>query len=410
MIPLLLLAGAAGGADARTTASLPPLPKAWPHTLQIGMASEPGDAKAMRHTTRFGFRYQYLAGGVNTGKGWATWNENGSFVTRYIQESVARKMIPVFPYYMLLQSNPTGGDEAKTDLAHVNSVTVMRAYYADLKLFFQRAHAATGKPVVLHVEPDFWGYAEQASKNDSAATVPAAVASTGLSELTGLPNTVAGFAQAIVVLRDKLAPNVILAYHMSGWGTMHDIVYEKPSDAVVRAYATRSAKFEQSLGARFDIPFEDFSDRDAGFYQVVQGNSKTWFRSGDFHRHMLYAKTFVRLAKLRMVAWQIPYGNTIMRAENNTWNHYQDNRVQWLLGRSGRAHLRAYAKAGVVAFLFGRGADGPTCACDAAGDGVTNPAPINGNTQRSYSADDDGGYFRKQAKAYYKRGALKIPG
>ena len=125
---------------------------------------------------------------------------------------------------------------------------------------------------------------------------------------------------------------------------------------------------------------------------------------------MLYAKTFVRLAKLRMVAWQIPYGNTIMRAENNTWNHYQDNRVQWLLGRSGRAHLRAYAKAGVVAFLFGRGADGPTCACDAAGDGVTNPAPINGNTQRSYSADDDGGYFRKQAKAYYKRGALKIPG
>ena len=155
MIPLLLLAGAAGGADARTTASLPPLPKAWPHTLQIGMASEPGDTKAMRHTTRFGFRYQYLAGGVNTGKGWATWNENGSFVTRYIQESVARKMIPVFPYYMLLQSNPTGGDEAKTDLAHVNSVTVMRAYYADLKLFFQRAHAATSKPVVLHVEPDF---------------------------------------------------------------------------------------------------------------------------------------------------------------------------------------------------------------------------------------------------------------
>ena len=364
----------------------------------------------MHHTTRFGFRYQYLAGGVNTGKGWATWNENGSFVTRYIQESVARKMIPVFPYYMLLQSNPTGGDEAKTDLAHVNSVTVMRAYYADLKLFFQRAHAATSKPVVLHVEPDFWGYAEQASKNDSAATVPAAVASTGLSELAGLPNTVAGFAQAIVVLRDKLAPNVILAYHMSGWGTMHDIVYEKPSDAVVRAYATRSAKFEQSLGARFDISFEDFSDRDAGFYQVVQGNSKTWFKSGDFHRHMLYAKTFVRLAKLRMVAWQIPYGNTIMRAENNTWNHYQDNRVQWLLGKSGRAHLRAYAKAGVVAFLFGRGADGPTCACDAAKDGVTNPAPINGNTQRSYSADDGGGYFRKQAKAYYKRGALKIPG
>jgi hypothetical protein len=409
MIPLLLFAGATGGAGARSTASLPPLPKAWPHTLQIGMASEPGDAKKVRGTARFGFRYQYLAGGVNTGKGWSTWNESGSFVTRYIKESVARKMIPVFPYYMLLQSNPAGGDEKATDLAHVSSIEVMRAYYADLKLFFQRARQATKSAVVLHVEPDFWGYAEQSSKNDDASSVPAAVASTGLPELASLPNTVAGFAQAIVVLRDKLAPNVILAYHMSGWGTMHDIVYEKPSDAVVRAYATRSAKFERSLGAKFDISFEDFSDRDAGFYQVVQGNSKTWFKPNDFRRHLLYAKTFVAQTRLRMVAWQIPYGNTIMRAENNTWNHYQDNRVQWLLGTSSRAPPRADRKARGRANLFGRGADGPTCACDAAGDGVTNPAPINGNTGLSYSADDDGGYFRVRAKVYYKK-PLKIPG
>jgi hypothetical protein len=42
--------------------------------------------------------------------------------------------------------------------------------------------------------------------------------------------------------------------------------------------------------------------------------------------------------------------------------------------------------------------------------GVTNPAPINGNTCRSYSAVGDGGYFRKQAHAYFKRGPLKIPG
>ncbi len=374
------------------------------------MASEPGDAGKMRKTARFVFRYQYLAGGVNTGQGWATWNESGSFVTRYIKESVARKMIPVFPYYMLLQSKPVGGDEAKTDLDHVNSVEVMRAYYADLKLFFQRARQATKKPVVLHVEPDFWGYAQQTSKRDKASTVPAAVASTGLPELAGLPNTVAGFARAVVLLRDKLAPNVILAYHMSIWGTLHDIVYEKPSSATVRRYATRSAAFERSLGARFDIAFGEYSDRDSGFYQYNQGNPKLWFKPADFRRHLLYMKTFVRATKLRMVVWQIPYGNTIMRAENNTWNHYQDNRVQWLLGDSGRKHLRAYRDAGVVAFLFGRGADGPTCACDAAKDGVTNPPPINGNTQRSYSADDDGGYFRKRAKAYYKRGPLKIPG
>ena len=98
-----------------------------------------------------------------------------------------------------------------------------------------------------------------------------------------------------------------------------------------------------------------------------------------------------------MVAWQIPLGNTVMRAENNTNDHYQDNRVQWLLGPSSRGHLRAYVAAGFVGFLFGRGADGNTCACDSARDGVTNPAPIDGNTTPSVSADDDGGYFKQQS-------------
>ena len=105
---------------------------------------------------------------------------------------------------------------------------------------------------------------------------------------------------------------------------------------------------------------------------------------------------------LRVVLWQVPLGNTKMRAENNTWDHYQDNKVEWLLDDPSRAHLNAYAQAGVVAALFGRGADGPTCACDAAGDGVTDPTPIDGNTGLSLSADDDGGFFKQQAADYYR--------
>jgi hypothetical protein len=131
--------------------------------------------------------------------------------------------------------------------------------------------------------------------------------------------------------------------------------------------------------------------------------------TGRFARQMLYAATFVRLTGLRMVGWQIPLGNTVMRAENNTWDHYQDNRVQWLLGPDSRTHLRAYVTAGYVAFLFGRGADGNTCACDAAHDGVTNPPPIDGNTRLSLSADDDGGYFKAQAAAYYRAGPIFLP-
>jgi hypothetical protein len=108
--------------------------------------------------------------------------------------------------------------------------------------------------------------------------------------------------------------------------------------------------------------------------------------------------------------WQIPQGNTKMRAMNNTWNHYQDNRPEWLLDDPARTHLQDYINAGVIAFLFGRGADGATCSCDANKDGVTNPAPINGNTRTSINADDDGGFFREKVVTYYAAGAMELGG
>jgi hypothetical protein len=379
---VLALAGAAGAAP---VAKLPPLPAGWPHALQIGSADEPGGAAALRRAAPFGFRYQYLAGGVNTGQGWSTWNPDGSFATMYVQDSWSHSVVPVLTYYMLLQSKPAGGDEAHADLANLRNAQTMASYWNDVQLLFRRVHGT--KPVVVHVEPDLWGYLEQANATALAAS----------------------FAQRWVTLRDQLAPNVMLAYHMSGWGTKHDIVFEDPPDATVRAYAAQSAAFYRALHARFDVSFEDFSDRDAGFYAKIKGNPNTWFTPGDFHRHLLYAQTFVRLAGVRMVAWQIPLGNTVMRALNNEWDHFQDNRVQWLLGPQARAHLRAYAAAGFVGFMFGRGADGATCACDAAKDGITSPPPVNGNTRPSLSSDDDGGYFKAQARAYYRAGALTLP-
>jgi hypothetical protein len=266
--------------------------------------------------------------------------------------------VPVLTYYMLLQSSPTGGDEAQTDLAHLRDAALMKTYWDDVRLLLRRV--AGTKPVVVHVEPDLWGYLEQAGETALARA----------------------FAQQWVRLRDDLARNVLLAYHMSGWGTGHDIAYEDPPDAAVRAYAAESAAFYRALGARFDVSFEDFSDRDAGFYDKVRGNPNTWFEPADFHRHLLYGATFVRLAGVRLAAWQIPLGNTFL---NDTWGRYRDNRVQWLLGTGGRAHLRAYVNAGYVGFLFGGGADGTT------------------------SAGSDGGYFRSHVRAYYERGAMRLP-
>src|SRR4051794_31066497 len=69
-------------------AGLPPVPAHWPGHVGLGLTDSPGGAKALhRSIPKLDFRYQYLAGGVNTGEGWRTWNENGTFVDRYIGET-----------------------------------------------------------------------------------------------------------------------------------------------------------------------------------------------------------------------------------------------------------------------------------------------------------------------------------
>src|ERR1700730_1630950 len=56
------------------------VPAAFPHYLSFGVMSTPGtasllDAMHSQNGTAYTFRYQYLAGGVNTNSGWETWNQ-----------------------------------------------------------------------------------------------------------------------------------------------------------------------------------------------------------------------------------------------------------------------------------------------------------------------------------------------
>ena len=364
----------------------------------------------MRAVAPFAFRYQYLAGGVNTGGGWSTWNANGSFVTNYVQDSIANGITPVFTYYMIRQSNPGGGDDATAVSNNLASVSTMQSFFGDLKLFMQRAGAFGSNRVVLHLEPDLWGIGQLRSSGDNAATVGAKVGSTGMSELAGLPDNMAGLAQAALRLRNLYAPNVNVAYHLSVWGTGNDIIYSDPSNSIVDALAARAASFYRSLNASFDIAFVDTSDRDAAFKQFQYGDGgAAWWNDGDYARHARFIGGFVSGAAKRVVLWQTPLGNTRMRAQDNSWGHYQDNKVERFLDDPLRAQMTTYANAGVVAVLFGGGASGTSCACDGVNDGVTNPAAINGNATASYNADDDGGFFKNRAAAYYTAGAMTLP-
>jgi hypothetical protein len=398
--------------DAQQPRAITP-PSGWPASVVLGLSDPEGGASALRREAPLGLRYHYLSGGVNTGQGWQTFaGGGGSFVGDYVADSRANGFLTLFSYYMLEQSAPGNAqsDERLRTTVNLASRATMKAYFEDLRTFFQRAAATGGgpgvAPIVLHVEPDAWGYAQRSARDDDAATVPAQVAATGLPELAGLPDDVRGFAQAIVRLRDRYAPNVELGYHVSVWGTGEDISFSDPPDDHVDELARRTEAFYRSLGASFDLLFFEFADRDSGYREVVDGAGRTgWWDAADFHRNERYVGDVTSALQRPAVMWQIPLGNTRMRAMNNTTGHYQDNRVQTLLDPS-RTELRRYRDAGIIAFVFGDAVPGATCACDAAGDGVTNPAPIDGNTTASLSADDDGGLFKQLVRQYAANGPL----
>lgn len=407
---VLLVCAIAGGTAPAAAAPLPSRPAGWPATLQLGLADAPGGARTARVKYGVRMRYQYLAGGVNTGSGWATWNPGGRFVSAYVAESRRAGITPVLTYYNLRHSLPGArdGDEARADLGNLRDAETMRAFYDDFVLALRRAGGVRGARPIVHVEPDLWGYVQQAARGDDAATVPAAVASTGLPALRGLPDTAAGFAQALVRLRDREASGVRLAYHLSDWGTGTDLHLGRPNAHRTDLLAVRAARFHRSLHARFDLLFADWADADAGFEQQIRGDGgASWWKPADYARAGRFLEGVVRETGTRAVIWQLPLGNTVMRAMDDSWGHFRDSRVQSLLGEGGRGTLERLAGAGVVGLLFGAGVDGATTAFDWRRDGVTDP-PARARTRRSLNADDDGGYFRQVARRY-ARHPLRLP-
>ena len=299
----------------------------------------------MRATAPFGFRYQYLAGGVNTGNGWATWNADGAFVTYYIQDFRDNGIIPVFTYYMLYQSAP-GNRQGEADgvAANLGNPATMRAYYDDLQL----SSSAPGVPrgaVVLHVEPDLWGYVQQRARGDDPATVPARWARPACRSWPGCRTrgrVRPGDRPAARPLRPQRDAG--LPRQRLGHRQRHPL--HRPAGRHGGRPRRAPAAFYRALRAPFDLVFAEFSDRDAGFkqYSLRRRRGLLVGRGRLPAPRALPGPPSCAVTQRRLVLWQIPFGNTRMRAMNNTWNHYQDNQVEWLLDDPARGHLQEYVR------------------------------------------------------------------
>jgi hypothetical protein len=369
------------------------------------------------------YRFQYLSGGVNTGAGWETWNSpSGQFAADYMTNSTTSpaNYIPVFTYYELLQSSPsTGGSELQRDFSNLNNAATMNAYYSNFKLLTQKAGAYGGQ-VVIHVEPDFWGYMQQQAGGAGATSVTAMVKSSGFAEASAYADNLAGFASELKFLRDTYAPNALLAMHASMWSSGIDI--GSNTDATINAAgeADKTAAFLNSAGAGgWDAVFNDVDDHNAAWWELASCGTPPcvnqfythWWdpnnvKFPNFSRYLSWVGALHTQTGRPQIVWQVPMGNQYFLTMNNTCGHYQDNVAAYFI-----AHPSDLFSAGLVAVLFGAGNACQTSYDDSQTDGVTNNNGIPTtdqlggcsacNTHTSTWADDDGGYLRIFVGNYY---------
>ncbi len=133
-----------------------------PHFL-VGMGNDLANDHAMDGAYTLGvtldLHYAYMVGLPGQG-GWPDWNAGGTFVNILADAADAKGVTPMYTLYAMASI----GDGNLSGLA---MDSFMEPYWDGVRLLFERI-AAFGKPALVHVEPDFWAYAQQMSDGNPA--------------------------------------------------------------------------------------------------------------------------------------------------------------------------------------------------------------------------------------------------
>ena len=198
--------------------------------------------------------------------------------------------------------------QGEGNAAALTQDSYMGPYWAGAKLLFQRL-AAFGKPAVVHLEPDWWGFAMQKSPDGTAAVHVTTLA----PDCSGSSNDLIGMATCLRTLARQYAPKVKIGFHVSQWGGT-------PSAII---------SFFKAIGAdQGDFIATDMLDRDAGCYEAhtdpnCQRGGGPWYfdetntASPNFHEHLAWVTQMTQGIGLPMMWWQVPFGvpSTTMREE-----------------------------------------------------------------------------------------------
>lgn len=295
------------------------IPSGWGSAMRAGIYYDQRDPDMVRKPLAgLSVRYNYLKYGTNYGAG---------YVKEYVDSAKAAGQIPSFVVY-----GGFGVTASSVASGMTSNAATWMAWYDGLLAQMKAADATA--PYVLVIEPDLLGFLIQAGWN----------AATPVAGYTNL----AGWAQAVVSRAHAQLPNAIVGHLVSHW----DI--SGLGNAPMASHTTHAQKWGALLKdfgtGKGDVFFVEKADRDAGYYAAL-GNANWNWSTPQYQKYLEWIKTLSFVSELRAIPWQVSLGTSGNGAASQ---NYKDDFAQYFT-----ANQDAFAQAGVIGVLFGRGA-GPS--------------------------------------------------
>ena len=147
---------------------------------------------------------RYLGGGD-----WTSWNSPPcDYVCVVAQGADSLGAIPMYVQYQM-------ANDGDGNISVINDASFMSTYWSRVKTMYEDI-GTYNKPTLVNLEPDFWGYAEQAATNGDPSTVTAVVKSN--PDCSTLSNDVKGIANCLLAMARKYAPKAYVGFPFATWG------------------------------------------------------------------------------------------------------------------------------------------------------------------------------------------------
>jgi hypothetical protein len=323
-----------------------------PNRLLIGLGSGGSDTTLIQSQGLKPDIYERYLVGVDTQGGWTMWNSpSGAYATYVMSQADSVGAMPMFTMFQFSADSPS-------DLTSMNTPAYMQAYCSDAITLFNVINQY-GKPVLVSVEPDFWGFAQQVANGSYGGdpTQVPAVLSTDVA-CSNLPLNLTSFAPCLLNLAHKYAPKAAIGFPPASWGgtSLTSVI------AFMNQIGTAKGDFlvMQTLDRDAGCPEQAYLTPATAQADCVRGQG-SWYWDETNQTHPNFQDNFAMalsfhngIGGLPIVWWQTPFGLP-STTPGGIAGHYRDNRVDYFL-----KHPSELVAAGGMAVVFGAGAENQT--------------------------------------------------